>query len=139
MAESIAKISFMIGLFIKSGATVGVYVDAGSRSESAKNTHMTGSRNIEECYEEGQASEECSKAVTFETTKNYFAEPSSIKAAFMDNMENRSFLKWSAEFDADGVVDMDSVIAAIEGMGDMLKVNLYSSSLCFSPYSLDAT
>jgi hypothetical protein len=100
--------------------------------------HMTGSRNIEECYEEGQASEECSKAVTFETTKNYFAEPSSIKAAFMDNMENRSFLKWSAEFDADGVVDMDSVIAAIEGMGDMLTSNFHYYYLLHAIPELEA-
>lgn len=100
--------------------------------------HMTGSRNIEECYEEGQASEECSKAVTFETTKNYFAEPSSIKAAFMDNMENRSFLKWSAEFDADGVVDMDSVIAAIEGMGDMLTNNFHYYYLLHAIPELEA-
>lgn len=100
--------------------------------------HMTGSRNIEECYEEGQASEECSKAVTFETTKNYFAEPSSIKAAFMDNMENRSFLKWSAEFDADGVVDMDSVIAAIVEMGDMLTSNFHYYYLLHAIPELEA-
>lgn len=100
--------------------------------------HMTGSRNIEECYEEGQASEECSKAVTFETTKNYFAEPSSIKAAFMDNMENGSFLKWSAEFDADGVVDMDSVIAAIVGMGDMLTNDFHYYYLLHAIPELEA-
>lgn len=100
--------------------------------------HMTGYRNIEECYEEGQASEECSKAVTFETTKNYFAEPSSIKAAFMDNMENGSFLKWSAEFDADGVVDMDSVIAAIVGMGDMLTNDFHYYYLLHAIPELEA-
>ena len=74
--------------------------------------HTTGSQNIEDCYY-GNLAEYCTDAAKFETAKNYFASSGTILNAMREYEGGEEYLKWSTELDADSMLSMDSVVAAI--------------------------
>ena len=74
--------------------------------------HTTGSQNIEDCYYENLA-EYCTNAAKFETAKDYFASSGTILNAMREYEGGEEYLKWSTELDADSMLSMDSVVAAI--------------------------
>ena len=71
----------------------------------------------EDCYDTTMTSEDCARAVTFDASKDYLAGYGEILNTLKESIGPEANLRWSREFAADGMLDMDSLTAAVAGMG----------------------
>ncbi|WP_458450789.1 hypothetical protein [Fibrobacter sp.] len=87
----------------------------------------------EDCYDTTMTSEDCARAVTFDASKDYLAGYGEILNTLKESIGPEANLRWSREFAADGMLDMDSLTAAVAGMGMPYGDYSYSYHMHLTP------